>query len=85
MAKIWTNNECDICANYILENTANLQISFKLTSKHIGRSFISIYRSFYKRDSTLGKYLLENNIYESIRIERQYGHKYGNKNIYLEK
>ena len=66
MAKLWENSECYTCAIYILENIGNLQRAFRLTSEDTGRSVNSIARSYYNKNSTLGRYLNTRNIYDVV-------------------
>ena len=68
MAKSWTSNECYICTIYILENIGNLQRAFRLTEEETGRPILSISKSYYNKNSTLGKYLIARNIYETVGL-----------------
>ena len=68
MAKKWKSNECCVCATYILENIGNLQRAFRLTEEEIGRPILSISKSYYNKNSTLGKYLSVRNIYETVDL-----------------
>ena len=68
MARLWNSNECYICANYILENIGNLQRAFRLTSEDTGRKVDSIARSYYNKNSTLGKYLNIRDVYDVVSL-----------------